>query len=150
MKQMVLALFLVCAASSVSAGVFDWQVKGFLEGSFYPPHNEFDPNPGIAFPDRVVARYGFEFYCEIHPKDAPRLFVFMNPRVYFGDSRPQTSYNYQGDPIVANQVYGVGYVVGHHTEVRLTHGEWKNLGGYKLREKLGWNAVQVRYNFGNQ
>ena len=35
-------------------------ITGWIELSFYPPHNEFDPNPAIPFAERPVARYSLE------------------------------------------------------------------------------------------
>lgn len=117
---------------------------GYTELYFYPPHNEYDPNPHIEFKDRVVARYGLELYTEIRQKDYPNFFLFAHPFMLFGDSRPQNSYNYKADPIVVQLRYGTGYEIAKNLEIRITHNEWKDLGGYKS-ERLAWNSVSLRF-----
>lgn len=116
---------------------------GYAEVLLYPPHNEYDPNTGIEFKDRVVARYGLEVYAEIKHKDYP-LFLFVHPFVLFGDSRPQLDYNYKADPIVIQIKHGLGVELTEDLDVRITHSEWKDLGGYK-GERLVWNSLSLRY-----
>jgi len=130
------------------AGWLDWEAKGWVQGSLYPPHNEFDPHPMIDFSDRTVARYGLEMNLQIGPKDFSRFFFFVNPTFLFGDSRPQLDYNYSIAPIVVNAQYGLGFIVSreHNIEVRIAQGKWIDLGEYK-GEKLLWNAIQVRWSF---
>jgi len=118
--------------------------NGYVESHFYPFHNEYDPNPGVAFQDRVVARYGLELNAEIRHKIFPKFFLFANPFVLFGNSRPQVSYNYETDPIVAQIKYGAGYKLTDNLDVRLTKSEWKDLGGYQ-GEKLLWASFSLRY-----
>lgn len=152
MKKYIFVFFAVLLFGLVSpthADILDWQVNGWVEGSLYPPHNEFDPNPGVEFENRVTARYSLEASVEARPKDFPRIILFANPRMYFGDSRPQTDYNWRATAIVANGKYGVGYQLfwKPDIQVRIAHGRWIGLGdGYK-GETLQWNAVQVRWTF---
>lgn len=119
------------------------ETSGYAEAFFYPPHNEYDPNPGIEFKDRIVARYGLEIYTEAKHKDFP-VYLFLHPFALFGDSRPQISYNYKANPIVIQIKYGAGYKIVKNLEVRITHSEWKDLGGYK-GERLVWNSISLRY-----
>jgi len=140
---------LIFSSAPANAGILDWRVNSWVEASLYPPHNEFDPNPGVEFEDRVTARYSLEVFVELRPEDFPRLILFANPHVFFGDSRPQTDYNWRATAIVANGKYGIGYQLFKKPDiqVRIAHGEWIGLGdGYK-GEKLLWNAVQVRWTF---
>lgn len=131
------------------SGLSDYQAAGYVELFFYPPHNEFDPNPGLDFKDRPVSRYGLEIYFELRPKALESFFVFAEPRFYFGDSRPQIDYNYQAEPIVVNLRYGLGYDISSDPdiEIRLTHGKWIDLGNYK-GEGLQWNGISLRWSFG--
>ncbi len=131
--------------SSFSFNLKDWiDTHGYAEFHFYPPHNEYDPNPGVDFRDRVVARYGLELYSEFRSPKFPKLSVFVCPVAFLGDSRPQTSYNYKADLIVVQIRYGAGFEFYKNLELRLTHSEWKDLGGYKS-ERLVWNSVSVKY-----
>ncbi len=131
--------------SSFSFNLKNWiDTHGYAEFHFYPPHNEYDPNPGVDFRDRVVARYGLELYSEFRSPKFPELSVFVYPIAFFGDSKPQTSYNYKADPIVVQIKYGVGFEFYKNLELKLTHSEWKDLGGYKS-ERLVWNSVSVKY-----
>ncbi len=142
-------LLAVILPQTTEAGILDWKASGWVEGSVYPPHNEFDPNPGIAFPDRTVASYGLKVYLEARPKDFDHLFIFVEPFALFGDRRPQLDYNWSAKPIVMNLIYGAGFqlIKKPDVQIKISHGEWIDLGGYK-GEKLQWNAVQIRWTFG--
>ena len=94
------------------AGGFQWRLKGWLEGSFYPDHNEYDPNPRIDFHERVVSRFGLEGSNEFRQNRFPDLLLFLNFFACFGDSRPQIDYNYRADPI------GGGGGGGHGGQLR--------------------------------
>lgn len=148
---MICILVSLDSFNQTEAGILDWQASGWVEWSFYPPHNEFDPNPGVIFSDRAVARYGFEAYIEVRPKDFNRLFLHSQPLVLFGDSRPQLDYNYSTKPLALNAKWGIGYCFfkNKDIQIKITHSEWMNLGGYK-GERLVWNAIQIRYNFGTR
>ena len=118
-------------------------ITGWIELSFYPPHNEFDPNPGIPFAERIVARYSLEADIKA---ESGKFFVYANPLFLFGDSRPQLDYNYSAKPLALRGKWGIGYDITPQLELRLSHGRWIDLGGYKV-ERLIWNAIQVRYKF---
>lgn len=120
----------IADANDIDIGLNRIITTGYIEAYFYPPHNEYDPNPGIEFKDRIVARYSLEIYTEAKYKNFP-IYLFLHPFVFFGDSRPQISYNYKADPIVVQLRYGAGYEIAKNLEIRITHSEWKNLGGYK-------------------
>lgn len=119
------------------------ETTGYIEGYFYPPHNEYDPSPGVEFSRRIVARYGLEAYTELRSKKTD-LFLFINPFILFGDTLPQTRYNYDADPIVIRVKYGAGYMITNGLSIRVTHSEWKDLGKY-AGERLIWSAVSLRY-----
>lgn len=140
LKGLILSvLILLFSVSSLSAV----ESSGYIEVHIYPPHNEFDPNTGVAFKDRVVARYGLELNEEIK---LGNLYLFVNPFVLFGDSRPQTDYNYSAAPIALNLNYGAGYGLSDNLAIRVTHGHWIDLGGY-AGERLQWNSISLKYSW---
>ncbi len=116
----------------------------YLEAHFYPPHNEYDPYPFGLFSQRVVARYGVQFAKKVQVGTARRIFLFTEPLLLFGDSRPQISYNYSAKPIAVRLAYGVGLTIKHSLQARFTQGEWHSLGGYKGQSQ-SWNALSLRY-----
>ncbi len=128
---------------------FRWRLKGWLEGSFYPDHNEYDPNLKIRFAERVVARYGLEGSSELRQGRFPNLVLFFNFFACFGDSRPQIDYNYRADPIGMEINFGLGWVLGkkRNMQIRLTHDRWIDLGGMRV-DRVAWTALQFRWNFG--
>ena len=152
-SRVCLALLVACIAgpcAATSAQVFDvLHAKGFLEGSFYPPHNEFDPNPGIPFAQRPTARYGLRTDLELNLVRLPRFLVWADLRFYFGDSRPQTDYNYNAKGLAANLAGGFGYrlTTSPDLQIRYATGRWFDLGGLVYADRLPWSAVQVRWSF---
>lgn len=148
-----MAAMVLSGLSYSTAGAFDlgvvknFKTDGYIDAYFYPPHNEYDPNPGIEFKDRVVARYGVEIYTEIMHKVFPRLYLFAHPLVLFGDSRPQIDYNYKADPIAIQIQLGAGFTISENVDLRVTNNRWENLGGYK-GEYLYWTGISLRYSWG--
>ena len=130
-------------------GGFGWRLKGWLEGSFYPDHNEYDPNPRTRFDERVVSRYGLEGSNEFRQSRFPDLLLFFNFFACFGDSRPQIDYNYRADPIGVEVNFGLGWLVGksRQFQIRLAHDRWIDLGGMKL-DRVAWTGLQFRWSFG--
>lgn len=137
--------FLVCTAVA-SANLYfmdnNFVTSGHVQGLFFPTHNEFDPNPSIPFPQRVVARYGLDVNATIaSTRFLPKLFAFIDTLSLFGDSRPQISYNYSAKPIVMILVAGLGYHVTKHFIVGMESARHIDMGGYVLGEPLVWSAV---------
>ncbi len=122
------------------------ETRGWIELTFFPPHNEYDPHPNEPFERRVVARYMLSGRLEAHLRKQ-KVFLFMEPALLLGDSRPQLDYNYKADPIALNARYGIGYELSESIQLRLTHSEWVDAGGY-FGEKLVWNGLSIRYTFG--
>ena len=139
-------------AGSCLAGLFDWQARGWVEGSLYLPRGEYCPSGGITYDKQVEARYGLDLNFEFGPRDIDRLFFFATPSLYFGDNLPgEDDYNFRANPMVLNAVYGVGLVLSkkYNIQARVTHGEWFDLGGYEGEQKL-WNAIQLRWLFDHE
>lgn len=149
----LLALLLgVFVPSLLEAGSFSpLQYDGHVELFYYWRHNEFDPNPCIPLSERAVARYSLELdleHCRL--RCYPSIFFFANNRTYFGNSRPQTDYNFDAPPIVSNLIYGAGFeMITGRVELRITHGQWIGHGSRYQGEQLVWTAASIRANFGN-
>jgi hypothetical protein len=117
--------------------------EDFLEIYFYPPHNEYDPSPEGPFSQRRVARYGVQFSKRLSI-GRTRGFVFTEPLLLFGNSRPQIYYSYSAKPLAAQVVYGVGFALTRSAQVRLSKGEWRDLGGYNGPSR-SWTGLSLRY-----
>jgi hypothetical protein len=119
--------------------------SGYVEGYLYPSHNEYDPNPGIPFEERIVARYGLDVYSTLALQRMPRLYLFGDLISFFGDTHPQTDYNYSAKPIVGISTVGFGYALAHHVDVGVASSMHHNYGGYQLQhENLMWSAVTLK------
>jgi len=118
----------------------------YVEAHFFPPHNEYDPFPSatIPFAQRVVARYGLQFAQKLSLRAIRGAFVFTEPLLLFGNSRPQISYNYSAKPLAAQLVYGVGFALKPSLQLRFAQGEWRNLGGY-AGPRRSWTGPSLRY-----
>ena len=123
--------------------------KGFLEASFYPPHNEFDPSPGVPFELRPTARYGLRSDFEINLVKVRNFLIWGDFRFYFGDTRPQTHYSYSAKGLAANLVGGFGYRLTNSPDLQIRYatGKWFDLGGLVWGDRLPWSALQVRWTF---
>jgi hypothetical protein len=151
--RFAVALFL-CAlclpAARAGAQVFEVvHARGFLEGSFYPPHNEFDPSPGVPFALRPTARYGLRSDFELNLVKLPSFLIWADFRFYFGDTRPKTHYSYSAKGLAADLVGGFAYRVtaSPDLQIRYATGKWFDLGGLVWGDRLPWSALQVRWTF---
>ena len=66
-----------------------FSTSGFVEATFFPPHNEYDPNFGLELADLVTARYALTSDVTVFHKSGlfGRLYLFLP----LGDSRPPTT-----------------------------------------------------------
>jgi hypothetical protein len=146
-------------------------IRGYVEGSIAPPHNEPDLNRcasstgaagGVAAPCSAFARYVASGFLEIHPVDgqlAGRVFFFWQPHVYMGSNIPQFSYTFSGAPMAYERELGVGVELPRSLELRLTNHNVSWLGRYNQylgTADLGRNGpfgmyttISVRWYFGN-
>ena len=123
---------------------FQRAMDDYLEIHFFPPHNEYDPYPSGVFSQRTVARYGVQFAKRLLIPRHPRFFVFAEPLLLFGTTRPQISYTYSAKPLAGRLAYGAGFAIKPALQVRLSQGEWRNLGGYHGPGQ-SWTALSLRY-----
>lgn len=117
----------------------------FLEAHVYLPHGEYDPNPAVPFTDRIVARYSLELAITVPTPEARRPFAFTEPFFLFGDSRPQIAYSWSAKPLAVRLNYGIGIPLARETQLRVTRGEWRDLGGYRRGRRQLWHGVSARY-----
>ena len=144
----LLAVFVLPAV--LKAQVFDVvHAKGYVEGAFYPPHNEFDPSPGVPFAERPTARWGMRTEFELNLVKLPNFLLWGDGRFYFGDNRPQTDYNYSVKGLAANLSGGFGYRILQKPDLQIRYGtgRWFDLGGLVWGDRLPWSALQVRWTF---
>ncbi len=125
------------------------------EAFFFPYKNEYDPNAGVVFKDRVVARYMLDLFGEYRFREfdniLSRLAVSFDARVLFGGSRPQLDYNLQADPIVAYLTPAISYYFEPWISARLSHRETIDLGGYVDDvERKNWSSLGVRLGYTDQ
>jgi hypothetical protein len=146
-----LMLVTLCVVSSMGLGdekIGPFISSGYVEGYLYPSHNEYDPNPGIPFQERIVARYGLDVYTTLALQRLPKLYLFGDLISFFGDTHPQTDYNYSAKPIVGISTVGFGYALSHHCDVGIASSIHHNYGGYQLQnENLMWSAVTVKFHW---
>jgi len=118
--------------------------SGFVEATFFPPHNEYDPNFGLEFKDLVTARYALTSDVTVFHKSGlfGRLYLFLP----LGDSRPQTDYNYAADPILLEFQPSLGYRFTPQFDLRLTYNQMFDLGGFNsVDEYQPWFGPSVRF-----
>ena len=143
-------LGLAWPAGRGTAQVFDVvHAQGAVEGTFFMPHGEFDPSPGIPFAQRPTARYGLRTDLTLSPVKIPWLLAWADLRFYFGDTRPQNNYSYSAKGLAANLTWGVGIRVAKSPDVQIrwAQGQWVDLGGLVWGDRLPWRGVQVRWSF---
>jgi hypothetical protein len=163
----------VLPAGTSSGGTFfpkNW-IRGYTDFAVAPPHNE--PDLGrCAFPQPVsaggagslctaYARYIFSGYLELQPIGrtfARHIFIFLEPKIFFGNNIPQVSYGASMEPMAFERSIGVGLQLPKNFEIRATQHQVDFLGKYS--NKLGpadlqtngpyglYATVSVRWTFG--
>jgi hypothetical protein len=121
------------------------QVNNSLEFYFFPPHNEFDSNPGVRFRDRVVARYGLDYTVALEKINNSPVYLAASFFLPFGDSRPQNDYNYNADAIACFMRLRCGYRVNQRLSFFAEFADGYDLGGIvnsrELHESLSFGSV---------
>jgi len=145
-------------------------VRGFTEFAVAPPHNEPDLGRcsadagsfgGVNAPCTAFARFVGGGYIELQPLNTTplrRVFLFGEPRLFFGRNLPQTLYTYSARPIALDRSVGVGFELLKNVELRLTEhrvdwlGRYRNYLGAADRGKSGplglYTTVSARWYFG--
>jgi hypothetical protein len=150
-------------------------IRGFTEFEVDPSHNERDLGRctadtgaygGAAAPCAAFGRYTLGGYVEFQPfarKVGPfplqRLYLFFEPRGYFGKNVPQYYYSGSAEPILYERSIGVAIELPKDFELRWWQHQNKWLGrnaNYLGPADLGANgpyglysAVSVRWYFGD-
>lgn len=118
--------------------------SGFVEATFFPPHNEYDPNFGLELEDLVTARYALKSDVTVFHKSGlfGRLYLFMP----LGDSRPQTDYNYAADPILLEFQPSLGFRFTRNFDLRITYNQMFDLGGFNSEDEYQpWFGPSLRF-----
>jgi hypothetical protein len=145
-------------------------VRGFVDFQVAPPHNEIDlgictlttDNPDPRHPTcSAYARYAWSGYLELQPigrGPLRRLFVFLEPKVYGGDTLPQERYTASASLIMWERTMGAGLELPSSFELRLTQhrtillGRYSRPGGAATLRTDGpyglYTTVGVRWYFG--
>jgi hypothetical protein len=122
----------------------EFTTKGFFEGTFYAPHNEYPANFGLPFKDEATARYALATDVTVeHIRSGffGGLYLFMP----MGDSKPRISYNYSADPIFLEVQPQLGYHIDSYLDVRLTYNKDFDLGNFISRHEVTpWLSLSLR------
>jgi len=146
-KKFVCLFALLCTISSpiYAFNIGHINQKGYIEGYFFPKHNEYDPNQGVVFNQRYTARYGVDFYEQMRWSKINRLFAFLDAFTLFGDTLPQINYNYHAYPIVTIFKYGVGYDITNKFTIKITSSKHSALSSLYKGERLLWSGISLKY-----
>ncbi len=120
----------------------DW-IRGFVDFSFAPPHNEPDlgrcsPAPAANFGGASstcngYARYLWSGYLEVQPFGKTFLrhaFFFFTPTFSFGNNVPQFKYTASMAPIAFERSIGLGIELPKNFEFRVMQHQVNWLGRY--------------------
>ncbi len=95
----------------------------------FPPHNEYDPNPGIDFADRVTARYAIDLRLLAAWKQHPQATLVARVFLPLGDSRPQIAYNWKADFISVFWQAGLRYQLPWRLDAEVGYAAEEDAGG---------------------
>jgi len=113
------------------------QVSNSLEFYFFPPHNEFDTNPGVLpFEDRVVSRYALDYAITLDKINESPVYLACRFFLPLGNSRPQVDYNYEADPIACFLQLRCGYRVNQTLSFYTEFDDGIDLGGIVNKREL--------------
>jgi hypothetical protein len=121
-------------------------VRGFTEAGYLPSHNEADLGRcaswtgaygGAAAPCAAFGRYFLGGYAEFQPfarKLGPlplhRVFLFLEPRAFFGRNIPRFNYSASFAPINFERTVGIIIAVRRNLDVRIWQHQNDWLGRY--------------------
>ena len=145
-------------------------VRGYVDFQLAPPHNEpdvgrcagpFGPHGAAHAPCTAFARYVWSGYVELQPLgQGPfrHVFLFLEPKFFFGNNVPQFRYSASSRPIAFERAVGIGLELPKNFELRFAQHQvhWlgrfhKNLGSGDLRTDGPYGlyaTIGVRWYFG--
>jgi hypothetical protein len=138
MRAILAALLLAIPSLCAGADSFLFPknfVRGYADFELNPPHNERDlgrcaADAGLtgnpASPCAAFTRYMLGGYVEFQPvgrKIGPlplqRLFIFLEPKAFFGRTLPQVEYSASMERILLERSIGVGVTLPRNFEFRI-------------------------------
>jgi hypothetical protein len=121
-------------------------LRGFTEAGYFPSHNEPDLGRcaaksgaygGANASCAAFSRYFFGGYAEFQPfarnlgsLPLNRVYLFIEPRAFFGRNVPQFNYTESFSPIIFERTVGVVIAVRKNFEVRMWQHQNDWLGRY--------------------
>jgi len=111
------------------------KVRLDLEFYVFPPHNEYDPNPATAWPNRVTARYAADASILLDEIGRSKFYAAARAFLPLGDSHPN-DYNWRPDPIALVTQARLGYRPTDSVSVYLEYTHVTDLGGIANTREL--------------
>ncbi|HEV2490676.1 MAG TPA: hypothetical protein VGT03_12780 [Candidatus Acidoferrales bacterium] len=138
-------------------------IRGYTEFAVAPPHNEPDLGRcGQTNTCSAFARYILGGYIEIQPfarTPLKHVYIFYEPRFFFGDNIPQVRYTASFNPLAMERTIGAAIELPKHLELRITNHGVTSFDPFDQilgpsdsgpnKEPLGiYNTIGVRWYFG--
>ena len=124
------------------------RIKAESELYFFPPHNEYDPNPGVPFENRITARYAMDARLTFRLNSFPRTSFFARAFLCMGDTRPQNDYNYKADPISLYWETGMESPGWNGFRARILYASEHDVGGLSEEHRpLDYSAATLQWRF---
>lgn len=122
-------------------------LRGYMEAGYFPPHNEVDLGRctantgaygGSNAPCAAFGRYVLGGYAEfqlfgrsVGHLPLSRVYLFIEPRAFFGNNVPQVHYSESMTPIAIERTVGIALEVRKNFEIRVWQHENNWLGRYR-------------------
>jgi hypothetical protein len=130
--------------SKSGLAVDGWRVSGQIALTFFPLHNEFDPNFGVPFKESDAARYSVATDVTIKRADTP-LFFRLYDSLALGRTFPQLDYNYDPTPILLETQPTLGWEWNRNLDARVTFDQTIDLGHFASHNQVTpWLALSAR------
>jgi len=122
--------------------------KNFIEAKYYPPHNEWTPQPGAAQVgvDRWAVEINLE--AELFPWNGYRLFFGVNPEFHFMVDFPEEVEKYSGGDLRDITMQYYGGVRFDDWEIRFFHGREMWQPDPRQYSRWLYNGIGFRFYFG--
>lgn len=100
-------------------------IRGYTEFAVAPPHNEPDLGRcGQTNTCSAFARWVLGGYIEVQPfarSPLKHVYIFYEPRFFFGDNIPQVRYTASFNPLAMERTLGAAIELPKHLELRITN-----------------------------